>query len=173
MSKEKIFLRALEPEDLDFVYRIENNEEFWEVSGTQLPFSMYSIKLFMENALRDIYEVKQQRFVIAKNERAIGLIDLFDFDPANRRTGIGIMIEKREDRGSGYGAQSIELIKEYAFQKLNLHQIYANVSTDNSASIQLFEKSGFAFVGLKKEWNLVNGVYKDEVTYQLINKNVH
>ena len=36
---KKINLRALEPEDLEFLYQIENNESFWEISHTQTPFS--------------------------------------------------------------------------------------------------------------------------------------
>ena len=30
-----INLRALEPEDLDFLFSIENNEDNWEISGTK------------------------------------------------------------------------------------------------------------------------------------------
>ena len=43
---------------------------------------------------RDIYEVKQLRLVIcvSENDKAIGFIDLFDFDPKNQRVGIGIVI---------------------------------------------------------------------------------
>ena len=38
---QKMNLRALEPEDLEFLFEIENNESFWEVSHTQVPFSKY------------------------------------------------------------------------------------------------------------------------------------
>ena len=33
-----ITLRALEPEDLEFLFETENDESFWEVSHTQAPF---------------------------------------------------------------------------------------------------------------------------------------
>lgn len=35
LKGENIYLRALEPEDLDFVYVIENDEQIWEMSSTQ------------------------------------------------------------------------------------------------------------------------------------------
>ena len=41
---EKINLRALEPEDLEFLYQIENDESFWEISHTKTPFSKYILK---------------------------------------------------------------------------------------------------------------------------------
>lgn len=91
-----IYLRALEPEDLEFVYAIENDESIWEVSNTQTPYSRFLIRQYLENAQQDIYEAKQLRLAICKNgtPEAIGLIDLFDFDPRNQRAGVGIVIQK-------------------------------------------------------------------------------
>lgn len=165
-----IFLRALEPEDLDFLYRVENNVEVWEMSSTQTPYSRFLIKQYLENAHLDIYEAKQLRLVICSNEeKVLGLIDLFDFDPIHQRAGIGILISEEEDRGKGYGAEALKIVVTYAFTILNLHQLYANISEGNIGSMKLFEKEGFVQVGVKKEWNLVKGVYKDEFLYQLIN----
>ena len=79
LTGEHIYLRALEPEDLDFVYSIENDEKIWEMSSTQTPYSKFLIKQYLENAQQDIYEAKQLRLVVcAKDDTAIGLIDLFD-----------------------------------------------------------------------------------------------
>ncbi len=44
LKGEKVYLRALEPEDLDFLFEVENNEDFWEVSATSAPFSRYLLK---------------------------------------------------------------------------------------------------------------------------------
>ncbi|HET8810716.1 MAG TPA: GNAT family N-acetyltransferase [Flavobacteriaceae bacterium] len=170
---KNIALRALEPEDLDFLFQIENNEEFWEVSNTQAPFSKFVLKKYLENSHRDIYEVKQLRLVICnKKGGSLGLIDVFDFDPKNRHAGIGIVIGKKENRGKGYGKEALELLCDYCFSHLNLHQVYANISEENKKSQHLFEDLGFEKIGLKKEWNLVGGNFKNEFLYQLIN-NVH
>jgi diamine N-acetyltransferase len=109
---------------------------------------------------------------ICKNNssEAIGLIDLFDFDPNNNRAGIGIIIKKNQDRNSGFGSESLRLLIHYSFSKLNLHQLFANIDPQNSASITLFTKFGFQNIGTKKQWNLVNGNYQDENLYQLINQ---
>ena len=67
LKGQNIFLRALEPEDLEFVYAIENDEAIWEVSNTQTPYSKFLIRQYLENAHQDIYEAKQLRFAICKN----------------------------------------------------------------------------------------------------------
>jgi diamine N-acetyltransferase len=167
----KIYLRALEPSDLDFLYRVENDESIWSLSSNQAPYSRYVLEQYLENALADIYETKQVRFAVclSNNHECIGLIDLFDFDPKNKRAGIGILIYDEIYRNEGYGKEALLLIIQYSFVHLDLHQLYANISTTNLASIKLFENVGFLSVGVKSAWNFSSSGYTDESLYQLIN----
>jgi diamine N-acetyltransferase len=144
----------------------------WEVSNTQTPYSRFLIKQYLENAHQDIYEAKQLRLAICQDQDfpAIGLIDLFDFDPKNNRAGVGIVIQGQENRNQNIGSEALELLLKYSFYHLNLHQLYANISTENSASIALFSKFGFQKIGIKKDWVLVHGSYQDEAIFQLINQ---
>ena len=81
LKGKHIYLRALEPEDLDFVYEIENDMSLWQLSDTQTPYSRFLIKQYLENAQQDIFEAKQLRLAICNtNNDTIGLIDVFDFD---------------------------------------------------------------------------------------------
>lgn len=168
-----IYLRALEPEDLAFVYAIENNESIWQVSNTQTPYSRFLIKQYLENAHQDLYEAKQLRLAICKNDtfEAVGLIDLFDFDPKNSRAGIGIVIQNTVHRNIGIGQEALSLLLSYVFKQLNLHQVYANIESNNEASSALFTKFDFQKIGTKKDWNFYQGKYYDEDVYQLINTN--
>lgn len=169
LKGNNVFLRALEPEDLEFVHEVENTEDFWEISATRVPYSRYLIKKYIQNSHRDIFEVKQLRLMICNyNEVRLGMIDIFDLEPKDRRAAIGILIAKEEDRRKGFGAEVIAMVCDYCFSHLGLHQVYANVTVDNLASINLFEKSRFTKVGVKKEWVLINGQFKDEILYQLI-----
>jgi len=166
-----IYLRALEPEDLDFVYKIENDESIWNVSNTQTPYSKFLIRQYLENAHQDIYEAKQLRLAICKNDtfEAIGLIDLFDFDPVNNRAGIGILIQNETNRGNGIGKEALGLLIDYSFTKLQLHQLYANIGMDNEASLNLFTTFGFQKIGVRKDWIYHNNAFHDEALFQLIN----
>lgn len=169
LKGKHIYLRALEPEDLDFLYQLENNPEVWEISGTTTPYSKHVLKQYLENAHRDIYDVRQLRLCICNTEdRVIGLVDLFDFDPKNRRAGIGIILIEGE-RDKGLGGQTLELLCDYAFSVLDVRQLYANVTPDNEKSLYLFEKMKFEKVGVKKDWIFFNGRYTDEILLQKIN----
>tara|TARA_B110001454_G_C12714438_1_gene432044 strand:+ start:992 stop:1516 length:525 start_codon:yes stop_codon:yes gene_type:complete len=164
-----INLRALEPEDLDFLYQIENNESFWQVSHTNTPFSKYILKQYLENAHLDIFEAKQLRLLIEEKltRKQIGMIDLFDFNPIHKRAGIGILIHPKFQK-NGFASEALSNLISYCFSHLNLHQLYANISSDNIKSISLFTKHDFKEAGIKKDWNLLNGKFTDEVLFQLI-----
>jgi diamine N-acetyltransferase len=168
---KSIYLRALEPNDLDFVYDIENDQSIWHVSNTNTPYSKFLIKQYLANAQQDIFEAKQLRLAICLNAtfEAIGLIDLFDFDPNHRRGGIGIVIANQQMRNLNFGTEALEVLIHYSFTQLQLHQLYANISTINTNSIALFTKFGFQLVGIKKEWMYLNNSYQDEAFFQLIN----
>ncbi|MFL9830731.1 GNAT family protein [Flavobacterium sp. ST-87] len=172
LKGDSIYLRALEPNDLEFIYIMENDQSIWEVSNTQTPYSRFLIRQYLENAHQDIYEAKQLRLAICQDEDfpALGLIDLFDFDPKNNRAGVGILIQDVANRNLKIGSEALSLLITYSFKHLNLHQLYANISIENEASKALFTKFGFECIGVKKDWNLTNGVYQDEAIYQLINQ---
>lgn len=168
LKGKHIYLRALELGDLDFLYCIENNTALWEISGTVVPYSKKILQLYLDNAHRDIYDVKQLRLCICNSDKnQIGLIDIFDFDPKNRKAGIGIVVSENE-RNTGVGEEALDLVIDYAFSILNLHQLYANILETNSISITLFEKKGFLAIGVKKDWILSNGEFKNEILYQKI-----
>lgn len=171
LKGSNIYLRALEPEDLEFIYTIENDENIWEVSNTQTPYSKFLIRQYLENAHQDIYEAKQLRLAICKNNtsEAIGLIDLFDFDAKNKRAGIGIIIQNESERNNGFGKEALSLLIDYSFTQLQLHQLFANINTENKPSISLFTTFGFEKIGVKKDWNFFNNSFQDEAIFQLIN----
>jgi len=170
LKGNNIFLRALEPEDLAFIHAIENDESIWEMSNTQTPYSKFLIKQYLEHAHKDIYEVKQLRLVISDyNHEALGMIDLFDFDFKNKRAGVGILVKDTNNRLKGYGREALKLLINYAFSHLDLKQLYCNISEENEVSIKLFSNQGFKKIGLKKDWNFVNGAFKNEYLFQLIN----
>ena len=171
MGTNKINLRALELDDLEFLFEIENNRKFQKISSTILPFSKHYLEKYIRESNLDIFSEKQFRFVISiENKNPIGLIDLFDFDPINHRAGIGIVIINTH-RKKGYALESVKLIEDISKKDLQIHQLYVNVGIDNKISLNLFKKLGYLEIGIKKHWNYVNGQYLDEVMFQKILSN--
>lgn len=171
MRSDNIYLRALEPEDIDYLYTWENDENVWEISSTVTPYSKYILRQYIENSHLDIYEAKQMRFIISDTQTntPIGTIDLFDFDPRNMRVGIGILIYNTENRGKGYATEALRLVIKYCFEMLSVHQVYCNILEGNDKSISLFEKLDFKCIGVKKDWILRHKKWYDEFMYQLVN----
>lgn len=172
LQGDSIFLRALEPEDLSFLIKVENDESVWEVSNTITPYSKFLLQQYLDNAHRDIYEVKQLRLVICEknSKEGIGFIDLFNFDPKHLRVGLGIIIFSEKHRGNGYASEALRLTVKYAFTHLSVHQVFANITEDNTKSISLFENIGFERSGCKKDWIVSGKSFKNELFYQLINE---
>ena len=80
------------------------------------------------------------------------------------------MVLQNEDRNKGVASEAIQLLCQYSFDTLNLHQLFANVASDNQTSIHLFKKMGFEEVGVKKDWIFSQGDFKNEILYQKISK---
>ncbi len=170
MRYEKINLRALEPEDLELLYEWENNESYWIISNTVVPFSKFTLKRYLENSHKNIYETGQLRLMIelAEVRKPVGAIDLFDFDPFHKRAGLGILIADENERKKGYATMALKGLINYCFETLQLHQLYCNILANNTESIDLFTKLGFVQIGVKKGWIKTSDGYLDEHMFQLI-----
>jgi diamine N-acetyltransferase len=172
MIGSKIGLRALEPDDIEILYKWENDRSIWHLSNNLTPLSRFTLEQYVLNVGQDIFATRQMRMMIdllvpENGVKTIGSIDLFEFEPAHQRAGVGILILE-SFRGKGYASESLELLINYAFETLQLHQLFANISPTNADSIHLFENKGFRFIGIKKEWNRIRNSWQDENMYQLI-----
>lgn len=161
------FLRAVEPHDITYFFKWENEPANWLVSGTQTPFSRHDLERYVRS-IRDIYADRQLRLVIAIEDGPVGCLDLFDFDPLHRRAGIGILIGEHSARRMGIAEDALNTVIAYGFDTLQLHQVYANIPANNAASIALFEKVGFEKSGVRRDWLVSPAGYVDEWLYQLI-----
>jgi diamine N-acetyltransferase len=170
LENDVISLRALEPDDLDLLFSVENDSHFWEISNTLAPYSRDLLGKYLKNAHQDIYEAKQVRLVISrKSDNCIlGLADLFDFNPQHNRAGIGILILKKYQQ-QGYASKALQVFVNYAFEHLDIHQLYANIPVTNKGSLHLFHKFNFQQIGIQKEWIKVKGKFHDVILLQLIN----
>jgi diamine N-acetyltransferase len=173
MELGDIRLRALEPEDLGVLYDWENDNRQWLVSNTLTPFSKFTLKRYIENSHRSVYETGQIRLMIdfIPDNKTIGTIDIFDFDPFHQRAGIGILIADEGYRRKGLATLAVKCLIDYCFSTLKLHQIYCNILESNKPSIDMFVKLGFREAGVKKEWIRSDKGFSNEHLFQLINGN--
>lgn len=166
---DHIILRALEPEDVDYLYRTENDPDFALFGDQHPPYSRFLLRNYIEQAHQSIYTAQQLRLVIHHKvaDRAIGLIDLYDFDVRNMRVALGIVITEPSFRGQGIGRDAVGLILKYTFDVLDCRQVYTLIAPDNQSSIALFSSSGFEQTSvLKSWWQSENGLFQDMLIFQ-------
>lgn len=171
LENDILYLRALEPEDLEFLYKWENDSDLWQYGSTLSPYSKMIIRQYINDSLSsDIFQVKQLRLmIILKSEnRAIGTIDLYELDIHHSRAGVGVLIDK-DYRQRGYSKQALSLTIQYAFELLNLNQIFAHVAKNNLMSLNLFANLGFETTGCMKNWLKIEKQYEDMYILQLFN----
>lgn len=169
LRSERIHLRAVEPEDLEVMYRIENDPAMWDVSGFIEPYSRYSLREYIASSRNDLFADRQLRLMIVWNEtgEVAGTVDLDSFDPRHLRAGVGMAV-LRSFRERGIASEALQLLIEYVFRFLYLHQLYAYIPVRNTASLRLFEKTGFQRVALLKDWLRTAGDYEDVTLWQYI-----
>lgn len=169
LESDRIKLRALEPEDLNDLYRWENDLTFWSEGNAMIPYSKYILRQYITRQSDDIYVDKQLRLMIEDKATTanVGTIDLYDFDPKNMRAGVGIIVDPKWQKAN-YATEALTLLKDYVFSVLHLKQIYSVVNTGNVASCALFRKCGFDEIGVAKSWIRVNETWQDCYIYQKI-----
>lgn len=153
LSGKTVYLRAVEPADLDLLYRYENDPALWPCGNTLAPYSRYALREYLKHAQDDIFQTRQLRLIIVHkdDDRAVGMVDLFDFEPHHARAAAGILVFP-EERHRGIGSEALGVLSDYAFGVLHLHQLYAHIPENNTFSRRLFSRCGYTECGLLKEW---------------------
>lgn len=160
-------LRAVEPGDLDMLFMLENDPDRTQSSFATSPASRQQLWEYINNYQADIYAEKQLRLIIVTSDsgRAVGAVDISDFDARDRRGFVGIAILESE-RGKGYALDALDVLNDFASQTLGMHQLAAVVSVDNAASRALFDAAGYRTAGRLRSWVRRGRSYTDVLLYQ-------
>ncbi len=169
LKSDTINLRALEPEDLEILYKWENDSSIWSSGNTISPYSRYILKEYISQSHLSVYEQKQLRLMIEliNTQKSIGMVDLYDFDPHNRKAGVGILLDPQY-QGNGKATEALTLLMNYAFSFLKLHQLYAYIAVSNEPSKALFQRCGFSVSGTLSDWISTEEGYSDVLIMQYL-----
>ena len=159
-------LRAIEPEDLDLLYSIENDTRLWNVGATNVPYSRYTLHDYIATSADDIYADRQVRLMVVNEAgETVGVADLTHFEPQHLRAEVGIVVMDAHRR-RGYAASAMEALCDYAVRIVHLHQLYAVVAADNEAALRFFAKAGFTRQAVLRDWLSAGRQYVDAVLMQ-------
>lgn len=148
-----IKLRKIEPLDLPFLYQWENDASVWADGSNHNPLSQKDLRDYITSTTSDIYKDGQLRLIIEIDGVTCGCMDLFDFDPRNRRAAIGMYVAP-EYRGKGVGRLALEQLESYAFDFLYLRVLYAVIATNNIPCSSLYRSAGYTPSTPLSSWTL-------------------
>lgn len=152
MNRTGIRLRAVEPEDWEFMFTAEQDSEAAEYSAQTAPMSKEMLRQYALTYDADPFRAGQLR-LIAETEDGypVGLADFFDISAIHSRAECGICISS-EFRGKGYGKETLSAMKRFAKDNMGLQQLTATVAEDNAAALAAFQSVGFSPTGFRPKW---------------------
>lgn len=161
--KDKLKLRPLEKEDLEFLYEMRTNPDVMDYWFEE-PYATMGklIKSFEAGQDSDIH----RNFILYHMNEKIGYIGLFHIDTRHRNAEFGIMIAPSQ-QGKGYATVATRLIVEYGFNQLNLYKLFLYVDKLNEKAVHIYRKVGFQVEGDLKKHFFVNGSYHDALFMSL------
>lgn len=152
LKSNKLKLRAVEPEDLDLMYLVENDTELWQFGQASVPFSHYALKQYIAESTNDFFHDRQLRLVLETADgNGVGFVDLQKYDPQHHRAEVGIVVVPEKQR-QGLATEALRLLAGYVSNHLGIHQLYALVPKSNKASVGLFKKCGYKETATLQDW---------------------
>ena len=165
---KQVKLRALEPEDIEVIYLWENDASVWDSSEAHVPYSRHNLTQYILTASTgDIYADRQLRLIGESEGKAVGCVDLYDFDPYHHRAGIGLLVDSAVRR-QGYATAIVAAMLDFCKRELQLHLLYCDVAESNVSSLSVMQGSGFSIVGRRRDWLWMHDHYESALALEKI-----
>jgi diamine N-acetyltransferase len=170
LKGEKVIIRALcrndmghvtkwlnDPDTIKYLYSrcmygtcIESMEEWFDVLIKMTDSKIFIIETF--------------------DNKVIGMINFNTINREWRNAEIGIIIGEKDEWGKGYATESIRVLIEFGFNRLNLHRIYLHVAEANTGAVRCYEKLGFKKEAILRESEYRDGKYENAVVMGMLRK---
>jgi RimJ/RimL family protein N-acetyltransferase len=160
---ERVELRTVEREDVEFVQRVQLDPGTRTHLGFVHPKSKEQVETFYENTIAATNG--DTNLLVCDDGEALGAVDLFDVEHDHGTVAYWLAPDAR---GEGYATEGLSLLLDYAFDTRGLHHVVAEVFEFNDASRALVERLGFEQEGRLREHVFARGEYHDVVQYGLL-----
>lgn len=122
---------------------------------TSLFFQASAVQMTVENETDYLMErIKRGNHIFAvidsKTDKLVGTCGLYNVDLLNGKCETAILIGK-ENWSKGYGTEAMNLLLDYGFNMLNMHNIFLCVFKYNKRAIKSYKKLGFKEIGVRRQ----------------------
>lgn len=161
---KNLYLRSIEQKDLEGKYFdwLNDYEVTKYLESSFFPNTIEKLQDYLNNVGKSSNDVLLG-IIDLETDTHIGNVRIGPINWVHRTAFLGIMIGEKDFWGKGYATDTLKLIVEYAFNRLNLHKISAGVNASNKPSLRAFEKAGLKIEGRRKEELYVDGKYHDGI----------
>ncbi len=166
---KKVIIRSPKPSDAKQVFENNKQPEISKNMGSRID-NLKSVKETKAWLMRGKKDKLRRGFVVIdkKTKKIIGTCGL-KLDDKNKFATAGWSIIK-EYWGKNYSIDALHLLINFAFKKLKLNRIEADVYTFNHRSLNFAKKLGFKVEGLaRKKW-FKRGKFLDAYMLGLLRK---
>lgn len=166
---ERVYLRALEPEDYKTSIYWRKDDEIWDMLGGPKHFvSEYYEKQWVLNTISSSKDIKLA-ICLKDSNLYIGNVYLTDINYINRSANSHVLIGNKEYWGGGYAKEALSLMLDFAFNERGLNRVSAHVLESNIASIRMLQKIGYQIEGVLRESVFKNGKFRNQVVLSILN----
>ncbi|MBR1850942.1 MAG: GNAT family N-acetyltransferase [Bacteroidales bacterium] len=106
-------------------------------------------------------------FVDNDSTTPVGTVDLYNYDPLNRRAAVGIAVD-RNHRRQGIASDMLDELSTICTTTYSLHQLYCDIVVTNTPSFDLFIKKGYKKCATLQEWVEIGDKWIDVIRMQKI-----
>jgi len=154
-------LRPIQEEDLPLVLQWRNSAEVRKYLLNDEPIPPEAHQQWFESLEKD--NRKRVFLIVSREERPLGLVQLFAIDRENGHAEWGFYVADPELRRAGFGAEAEYLILCCAFDELGLQRVYCCTLASNQPVLALHERFGFRREGVLRRHICRGNRYEDLV----------
>jgi ribosomal-protein-alanine N-acetyltransferase len=165
---ERVYLRALEPSDVDHVHRWYQHADTARLMG-EMPRSLAHRR---SDAEGDVAKAGHDWFAfiicLLDDDRPVGRADIFEIDRVNGAAGFGIAIGEHELRGAGLGTDVVNATADFCFGQLRLERLWLVTDSVNLVAQHVYEKAGFKREGVLRRAFYQDGIFQDDIRMAML-----
>ena len=171
LETERLILKKLCPQDVDFIYRHFSNQHVCEFLFDNEPLTSIEGAHAIIDFYADAEQMDRNRWVIFSKESSepIGTCGYHRWDRADNIAEIGYDLE-REFWGHGYMHEAMQAALEVGFDHMHLNRVQAFVSVQNSRSVKVLKRLGFSEEGIIRDKHYFRGAYYDHFCLSLLKR---
>lgn len=125
------------------------DKEVARLTGCKTEFTRDEVVSFFKQRLKS--EDRYDFLIIAPDGRIIGESVINEIDWDIRRANYRVGIFHSDECGKGIGSWVIEMTRDFAFEKLNLHRLELDVFSFNNRAEKAYADAGFKREGILRD----------------------